>query len=52
MLPFAPHIMNHEIKLPSLQIQVIQGEYHMTTMDENVHWMKLANQSLILSSKP
>lgn len=33
----------HEIKRPLLHIQVIGGHYHITTMDDNINWMKLAH---------
>jgi hypothetical protein len=33
--------MNHTIVVHLLHIQVIEGYSHLTTMDENVDWMKL-----------
>ena len=33
--------MNHTIIMHLVHIQVIEGYSHLTTMDENVNWIKL-----------
>ena len=43
MPPLYTQHISHEINKFLLHRQVIGDYYHMTTMDENVKWMKLAH---------